>query len=127
MEGRDGVVSGSGGVAPVGSGAPSDYHVAQTYENPTKTPGSGPSLASGQPVAQVPAVAGMPMLKKRGRPKKYSPDGSASAALSPRPISSAAPPPVINFSAQKQGKVKTAGSVSKPKFEVENLGNLESL
>ncbi|PKI56170.1 hypothetical protein CRG98_023438 [Punica granatum] len=63
----------------------------------------------------------MPVKKKRGRPRKYRPDGSVPAALSPRPISSA-PPPVIDFSSQKRGKVKTAGSVSKPKFEVENLG-----
>ncbi|OWM71884.1 hypothetical protein CDL15_Pgr017767 [Punica granatum] len=121
MEGRDGVVSSSGGVTVVGSDAPSDYHVAPRSENPTQTPGSGQSPASGQPASLGPAVAGMPVKKKRGRPRKYRPDGSVPAALSPRPISSA-PPPVIDFSSQKRGKVKTAGSVSKPKFEVENLG-----
>lgn len=127
MEGRDGVVGGSGGVTVVGSDVPSDYHVAPRSENPSQTPGSGPSPASGQPVGAGPAVAGLRVQKKRGRPRKYSPDGSVPAALSPRPISSAAPPRVIDFSAQKRGKVKTAGSLSKPKFGVENLGNHRSL
>ncbi|KAK4748572.1 hypothetical protein SAY87_015158 [Trapa incisa] len=122
MEGRDGVVS-SSGVTVVGSDVPSDYHVAPRSENPTQTPGSTQPLVSVQPVSLGPAVAGMPLKKKRGRPRKYGPDGSVVAvALSPRPISSSAPPPLIDFSIQKRGKVRSAGSVSKPKFEVENLG-----
>ncbi|KAK4768881.1 hypothetical protein SAY86_027031 [Trapa natans] len=127
MEGRDGVVSSSGGVTVVGSDVPSVYHVAPRSENPTQTPGSVLPVASVQPVFLGPALAGMPVKKKRGRPRKYGPDGSGSGsvagALSPRPISSSAPPPpLIDFSVQKRGKVRSAGSVSKPKFEVENLG-----
>ncbi|XP_050376783.1 AT-hook motif nuclear-localized protein 1 [Argentina anserina] len=121
MEGREAV--NSSGVTVVGSDAPSDYHVAPRVENPANNAGSAPA----PPVAAaVPAVAGgeMPVKKKRGRPRKYGPDGSVTMALSPKPISSAAPPPVIDFSAEKQprGKVKPASSVSKTKYEVENLG-----
>uniref|UniRef100_A0A7N0VK91 AT-hook motif nuclear-localized protein n=1 Tax=Kalanchoe fedtschenkoi TaxID=63787 RepID=A0A7N0VK91_KALFE len=49
--------------------------------------------------------------KKRGRPRKYGPDGVA-AAISPKPISSSAPahPPVIDFSAPKRGKIRSPGS-----------------
>ncbi|MBA0762116.1 hypothetical protein Gotri_024665 [Gossypium trilobum] len=43
-------------------------------------------------------------------------------ALSPKPISTAAPPPVIDFSAAKRGKVKSPTPVSKARFEVENIG-----
>ncbi|TQD81701.1 hypothetical protein C1H46_032753 [Malus baccata] len=118
MEGREGV--NSSGVTVVGSDAPSDYHVAPRSENPTHNAGSTPQA----PVAPPQAAAGsMPMKKKRGRPRKYGPDGSVTMALSPKPISSSAPPPppVIDFSAEKRGKVKPS-SVSKTKYEVENLG-----
>lgn len=125
MEGRDGVTASSGGgVTVVGSDAPSDYHVAPRAENPTPAPGSAPppAVATAAP-PPPPAAAGTLVKKKRGRPRKYGPDGPVGAPLSPRPISSAAPPPpVIDFSTPKRGKVKPAGSVSKPKFEVENLG-----
>ncbi|CAN6712753.1 unnamed protein product [Malus baccata var. baccata] len=118
MEGREGV--NSSGVTVVGSDAPSDYHVAPRSENPTHNAGSTPQA----PVAPPQVAAGsMPMKKKRGRPRKYGPDGSVTMALSPKPISSSAPPPppVIDFSAEKRGKVKPS-SVSKTKYEVENLG-----
>lgn len=126
MEGRDGVGASSGGVTVVGSDAPSAYHVAPRAENPNPTPGSAPPPATVAP--PPPAAAGILAKKKRGRPRKYGPDGSGGPALSPRPISSAAPPPpVIDFSTPKRGKVKPAGSVSKPKFEVENLGKCSEM
>lgn len=116
MEGREGVVSSSGGVTVVGSDAPSDYHVAPRPENPTKMPGStaGSSPSSLDPLAK----------KKRGRPRKYGPDGSLATPLSPKPISSAAPP-VIDFSAPKRGKVKPVGSLVKPSYEAENSGKVD--
>lgn len=133
MEARDGV---SSAVTVVGSDAPSDYHVAPRTENPattggstTPTPSSAPAAPGSVPppqsavVGAVPAAMTMPMKKKRGRPRKYGPDGSVTMALSPKPISSSAPPHVIDFSAEKRGKVRPASSVSKAKFEVENLGN----
>ncbi|KAG4206484.1 hypothetical protein ERO13_A03G011400v2 [Gossypium hirsutum] len=131
MESREIVTTNTatGGVKVVGSDAPSDYHIAPRSENPTQnpTPGSAPpSQPQPQPAAQpVPppvSVVGMPLKKKRGRPRKYGPDGSVTMALSPKPISTAAPPPVIDFSAAKRGKVKSPTPVSKAKFEVENIG-----
>ncbi|XP_015083800.1 AT-hook motif nuclear-localized protein 1-like [Solanum pennellii] len=127
------------GVTVVGSDAPSDYHVApRTTENPSQVSGSAPQITNITPTpvtgagAGVVAVAGALALvkKKRGRPRKYGPDGVAvpsAAALSPKPISSAAPvsSPVIDFSSEKRGKIRPVGLFSKPhmpKLEVENSG-----
>ncbi|MBA0735884.1 hypothetical protein Gogos_019686 [Gossypium gossypioides] len=131
MESREIVTTNTatGGVKVVGSDAPSDYHIAPRSENPTQnpTPGSAPPSqpqpqSAAQPVPPPVSVVGMPLKKKRGRPRKYGPDGSVTMALSPKPISTAAPPPVIDFSAAKRGKVKSPTPVSKAKFEVENIG-----
>lgn len=120
--------SGGGGVTVVGSDAPSDYQIAPRSENPNPTPGSAPPPPPQAPPAPpLSAAATMPMKKKRGRPRKYGPDGTVTMALSPKPISSAAPassPPVIDFSAEKRGKVKP---VSKAKYELENLGKMIKL
>ncbi|THG19448.1 AT-hook motif nuclear-localized protein 1-like [Camellia sinensis] len=123
MEGRE-VIS-SSGVTVVGSDAPSDYHVAPRTENPSQVTGSAPASAVG--VSPPSAAAGFPLTvkKKRGRPRKYGPDGTVTMALSPKPISSSAPSPVIDFSSEKRGKVRPAGSASKQqqhKMEMENLG-----
>lgn len=71
-----------------------------------------------------------PLKKKRGRPRKYGPDGSVTMALSPKPISSSAPPPVIDFSAvHKRGKFRPVGTASKQqqhKVEVENNLGIDS-
>ncbi|KAJ7944819.1 AT-hook motif nuclear-localized protein [Quillaja saponaria] len=126
MEARDGV---SSAVTVVGSDAPSDYHVAPRTENSVATGGSTtPAQAPPEsvplppPAAEAAAAPSIPVKKKRGRPRKYGPDGSVTMALSVKPISSSAPSPVIDFSAQKRGKVKPASSMSKTKFEVENIG-----
>ncbi|XP_038679102.1 AT-hook motif nuclear-localized protein 1-like [Tripterygium wilfordii] len=118
------VVSSSGGVTVVGSDAASDYHVAPRSENPNPSSGSALLQSAAQPQPPPNAAApAMPGKKKRGRPRKYAPDGSATAPLSPKPISSAAPPPVIDFSSDRRQKVKPASSVSKTtKYEMENLG-----
>lgn len=125
------------GVTVVGSDAPSDYHVApRTTENPNQVAVSVPQLvkphvvvspttATGAGTVSAGAMA-VVMKKKRGRPRKYGPDGVA-APISPKPISSAAPvgSPVIDFSAEKRGKIRPVGLVSKPhmpKMEVENSG-----
>ncbi|XP_028762766.1 AT-hook motif nuclear-localized protein 1 [Neltuma alba] len=130
MEARDGIGS---AVTVVGSDDPSEYHVAPRTENPATTGGSTtpapapPAQGSARPpqtaaAGGTPTTMMMPGKKKRGRPRKYGPDGSVTMALSPKPISSSAPPQVIDFSADKRGKVRPASSVSKSKFEVENLG-----
>ncbi|PHT96094.1 AT-hook motif nuclear-localized protein 1 [Capsicum annuum] len=103
------------GVTVVGSDAPSDYHMAPrtTSENPSQV--------------VKPQVVGLALVKKkRGRPRKYGPDGVA-IPISPKPISSAAPgaSPVIDFSVEKRGKIRPVGLVSKPhmpKLEVDNSG-----
>ncbi|XP_022738581.1 AT-hook motif nuclear-localized protein 1-like [Durio zibethinus] len=131
MESRDAVTTttATGGVTVVGSDAPSDYHIAPRSENASQslTPGSStppqpPSKSAVQPALLPVLVAGMPVKKKRGRPRKYGPEGSVTMALSPKPISTAAPPSVIDFSAGKRGKVKSPTFVSKAKYELENLG-----
>ncbi|KAK1564942.1 hypothetical protein Q3G72_015242 [Acer saccharum] len=109
------------GVTVVGSDAPSDYHIAPRSDNPTPNPNPAP-VSTLLPSPQSAATA-LPAKKKRGRPRKYGPDGTVTKALSPKPISSAAPsPPVIDFSAEKQRKVKPPSSLTKSKYEVENLG-----
>ncbi|KAL6349391.1 hypothetical protein AAG906_034048 [Vitis piasezkii] len=135
MEGREGASgAGGGAVTVVGSDAPSEYHVAARTENPSPVAGSSPAVTPAVAVPQpapapapapVPAaaVAMMPAKKKRGRPRKYGPDGTVTMALSPKPISSSAPgPPVIDFSVEKRGKIRPVGSASKSKMELENLG-----
>lgn len=130
MEGREGISS--SGVTVVGSDAPSDYHVApRTTENPTQVSGSTPVAMAALAVTPLPATAAgdivpVAVKKKRGRPRKYVPDGSVnSVALSPKPISSSVPPPVIDFSSEKRGKVRTTGSAGKhhqPRMELESVG-----
>lgn len=128
MENREGVTS--GGVTVVGSDAPTTYHVAPRAENPNQVAGSMPPATSQVGIspssATGSAVATIPGKKKRGRPRKYGPDGAVTMALSPKPISSSVPSPVIDFSSEKRAKVRPAGSASKQqqKTEVDNLGDL---
>nr|GEV02597.1 AT-hook motif nuclear-localized protein 1-like [Tanacetum cinerariifolium] len=113
----------------VGSDAPSDYQIAPRSE-PPKLPTVGsvipPQSITSQlglsPITTTTSPPTQPSLtttittekKKRGRPRKYAEDGSVRKALSPKPISSAAPPPpVIDFSAAKRGKIRPT-SAGKP-------------
>ncbi|WOG81668.1 hypothetical protein DCAR_0100819 [Daucus carota subsp. sativus] len=128
------------GVTVVGSDAPSEYHVAPRTENSnqvaagsTQTEPAQVAVSEAQvtvpPATQMVGPLAMvvaPVKKKRGRPRKYGPDGSVTKALSPKPISSAAPPSVIDFSAEKpKGKIKPAGSANKhfAKMGMESLGD----
>ncbi|KAF5453367.1 hypothetical protein F2P56_028273 [Juglans regia] len=120
MEARDGM---STGVTVIGAEAPSAYHVAPRTENLSQNPAAGsPAVAADSPVSV--GLAGTTGKKKRGRPRKYGPDGSVTAALSPMPISSSAPPGG-NFSATKRGKVRPSGLEYKQhkKMGMENFGN----
>lgn len=128
------------GVTVVGSDAPSEYHVAPRTENSnqvaagsTQTEPAQVAVSEAQvtvpPATQMVGPLAMvvaPVKKKRGRPRKYGPDGSVTKALSPKPISSSAPPPVIDFSAEKpRGKVRPVGLTAKqhqPKMQMEGLG-----
>ncbi|KAK6935267.1 PPC domain [Dillenia turbinata] len=125
MEEREGVVS--AGVTVVSSDAPSDYHVAPRVENPSQVAGSSQAPLNVAPTVGTAVVLPQTAVKKkRGRPRKYGPDGSVTMALSPKPIASSAPP-VIDFSANKPAKIRPTPSVNKyqqqqSKFELENLG-----
>ena len=141
MEGREGVSGASGAVTVVASDAPSEFHVSVQTENPTQVAGSSPAVTPAVAVYQpappptvtaavvTASLAGtMPGKKKRGRPRKYGPDGSVKMALSPKPISSSTPgPPVIDFTVEKRGKIRPVGSASKSKMKLENLGNYSTL
>ncbi|KZV19439.1 DNA-binding protein ESCAROLA [Dorcoceras hygrometricum] len=134
MEGAN-TMSGSG-VAMVGSNTPTptDHHLAPrtTEEKPNQVTGSAAAAAppvSSSPPADAATVVGgaVALKKKRGRPRKYGHDGSVSMALSPKPLSSSAPSPVIDFSSvQKRGKVRyVGGSATKMqelRMETESLG-----
>ncbi|EPS57747.1 hypothetical protein M569_17070, partial [Genlisea aurea] len=105
----------------VGSDGSPNYHVASrtTSENPVTITGSEPQNVTATPPVSVSVDTAPPppppppgsssssiVKKRRGRPRKYAPDGSV--ALSPKPISSAAPPPVIDFTAgSKRGKIRS--------------------
>lgn len=127
----------SSGVTVVGSDSPSEYHVAVRTETPVtgSVPHMTPHVGVSPAPAPAPAMVVSPVSvdltgikKKRGRPRKYGPDGSVTKALSPKPISSSAPPPVIDFSVEKpRGKVRPVGLPAKqhqPKMQMEGLGKL---
>ncbi|KAF5179504.1 At-hook motif nuclear-localized protein [Thalictrum thalictroides] len=143
MEGRE--VMSSGGITVMGADAPSNYHVAvRSNENPNQIGGST-SVATSVSVAigggggsGTSGIGGTAAVKKkRGRPRKYGPDGTVSLAISPMPISSSAPaaspvqtsvaaPLTGEFSTEKRGRGRPAGSVNKQQQKVEvveNLGN----
>ncbi|KAJ9171276.1 hypothetical protein P3X46_014665 [Hevea brasiliensis] len=95
METREGLTS---GVTVIGAEAPSTYHVAPRTENTSQM-----GLAGAVSPLSV-GLTGTTEKKKRGRPRKYGPDGTVARALSPMPISSSAPPGG-DFSGGKLGKV----------------------
>lgn len=132
MEGREGMNS-STGVTVVGSDAPSDFHISPSTEPPSQLTTTGSTAVtalvavSPQSTAAPPPLGVMPlsMKKKRGRPRKYAPDGSVNqTTLSPKPISSAGSSPVIDFSSGKRAKIRppTAEKHSS-KIRMESLGD----
>lgn len=122
MEGREGL---SSGVTVIGAEAPSAYHVAPRSEPPSQSH-HVPEVAGGaQNVGASPVSVGLDgtaVKKKRGRPRKYGPDGSVAMALSPLPISSSAP--LSNdFSSGKRGKSGGIEYKKHKKMGLEHLGN----
>lgn len=125
--------SSASGVAVKGEEAPDGFRVAPRTENPTQLAGT-PTIVAASPVSvAVPSTEGK---KKRGRPRKYGPDGAkagagagavagakaASLALSPMPISSSIPL-TGEFSAWKRGRGRPVDSVKKShKSEYESPG-----
>ncbi|XP_042502382.1 AT-hook motif nuclear-localized protein 1-like [Macadamia integrifolia] len=133
MEGREGM---STGVAVMGADAHPNFHVAARTENPNSVaaatvaaapPAAPPAAATPVGTSQVSvALPGATVKKKRGRPRKYGPDGAVSLALSPMPISSSAPaPPTGDFSGNNKrgrGRPNFFKQQQQQRMEVENMG-----
>lgn len=137
MEGQEGI---SSGVTVKGDEAPDSYRVAARNENPNQfdvssvvppPPGMAapPVSMAAQPVSMAapalnPAVTpGTEVKKKRGRPRKYGPDGKLNMPLSPMPIS-ASIPMTGEFSTTpwKRGRGRAVDSLKKQhKMEFESI------
>ncbi|KAI9182030.1 hypothetical protein LWI28_021341 [Acer negundo] len=114
----------STGVTVIGAEAPSAYHVAPRAENPNQTAGGSPAVTV-TPVTV--GLTGATEKKKRGRPRKYGPDGTP-VALSPMPISSSVPHSG-DFSSGKRarGRVSSGFESKQPlkRMGVDNFGGGE--
>ncbi|XVF50697.1 hypothetical protein PTKIN_Ptkin04bG0123200 [Pterospermum kingtungense] len=104
--------------------ASESYLFAPRTGNAATYAGSTMQAASAAP-ATVAAPPGSgtssKMKKKRGRPRKYAPDGSLATAISPMPISSSIPL-TGDFSAWKRGRGGSVDTVVKKsqKYELES-------
>ncbi|XP_041007444.1 AT-hook motif nuclear-localized protein 6-like isoform X2 [Juglans microcarpa x Juglans regia] len=99
---------------------PESYRIGPGTENPTQLGGPTMAVTAASPVSV--ATPGTRMKKKRGRPRKYGPDGAVSQALSPMPISSSIPL-TGEFSAWKRGRGRPIESVKKShKHEYQSSG-----
>ncbi|KAA8539836.1 hypothetical protein F0562_026528 [Nyssa sinensis] len=117
MEENEGM-NGSG-VTVKGEEAPESYRVAARSENPSQLSGSMIAVAATPVSVAAPSTA---VKKKRGRPRKYGPDGTVRTALSPMPIS-ASIPLTGDYSAWKNGKARPIDSFKKKhKLEFESSG-----
>ena len=114
MEGQEGI-NNSYGVTPKREEAP-EIHRAPATDNVNQLTGSAPVEVSAA------AAGGTEGKKKRGRPRKYAPDGT----LSPTPIS-ASIPLTGDFSAWKQGRGRPIDSFKKKhKLVFETPGKIHS-
>ncbi|XP_007052043.2 PREDICTED: AT-hook motif nuclear-localized protein 1 [Theobroma cacao] len=110
------------GVTVIGAEAPSAYHMAPRTENANQI-GGGSTTVDASPVSV--GLTGSTEKKKRGRPRKYGPDGTIARALSPMPISTSVPPGGGEFSSGgKRGRGRGSGYQIKHQkgTEMENLG-----
>ncbi|XP_020219451.1 AT-hook motif nuclear-localized protein 1 [Cajanus cajan] len=121
MEGREGM---SSGVTVIGAEAPSAYQMAPRSEVPSQGGPVPPEAATGTMGVSPVSVGldGTAVKKKRGRPRKYGPDGSVTMALSPMPISSSAPFS-NDFSSGKRGKPRGMEYKLQKKFGVDHFGD----
>lgn len=104
------------GVTVIGAEAPSNYHVSPRPDAPPQVTVS-PSVVT--PTSS--GMAGIIEKKKRGRPRKYGPDGSAVRTLSPMPITASAPPSTGTYpiGSGKRGRGRLSNSESKHGHRVE--------
>ncbi|XP_054812133.1 AT-hook motif nuclear-localized protein 6-like [Prosopis cineraria] len=115
-----GLFGGHTGTAPAPAPAPAPTTA------PIPSPASAPvpsSVSAPEPVSVAAAPASTDVVKKkRGRPRKYGPDGKLALALSPMPISSSIPL-TGDFSLWKRGRGRPVESVKKSfKYEFESPG-----
>ncbi|WVZ16985.1 hypothetical protein V8G54_009967 [Vigna mungo] len=128
MEAREGI---SSGVTVIGAEAPSAYHVAPRSEAPNQVHvpdgGGGGGILGAAAIGISPVSVGLDgsAKKKRGRPRKYGPDGSVTMALSPMPISSSAPSS-NDFSSGKRGKMRGMEYKQSKKLGLDYLGDLNA-
>ncbi|XP_030533033.1 AT-hook motif nuclear-localized protein 6-like [Rhodamnia argentea] len=120
MEGKEDVTS---GVTLKGDEAPEKFSVTPPLnERPGQV--DGPTMVAAPPALTVTPVStatpSTEVKKKRGRPRKYGPDG---VALSPMPIS-ASIPLTGEYSAWQRGRGRPIDSMKKKhKFEFESPGD----
>ncbi|CAI0403520.1 unnamed protein product [Linum tenue] len=121
----------SSGVTVRGDEAPESYRVAPRAEisnpnpnsasiNPNPVQNNSTQFSSPPPPASSPPGSGGTLVKKkRGRPRKYGPDGSLNPTLSPMPISASIPLTGGDFSSPstswKRGRGRAIDSVKKQK------------
>ncbi|KAK0596778.1 hypothetical protein LWI29_018948 [Acer saccharum] len=131
MEGKEENNLSSGGVTVKrDEAAPDSFKVAPHVENSSPFP--GPTVAASATAAppspvtttSVPvsgsSATGTEGKKKRGRPRKYGPDGTVAMPLSPMPIS-ASIPMTGEYSAWKRGRGRPVDSTKKsPKLEYDS-------
>ncbi|XP_009603504.1 AT-hook motif nuclear-localized protein 2 [Nicotiana tabacum] len=100
--------------------ASENYKMAPRNETTNGFSGSVAAVTPVNPVSM--ATPSTEVKKKRGRPKKYGPDGSVSTALSPMPISASIPLPG-DFSGWKNSGSRPVESFKKKqKFELSSPG-----
>ncbi|KAL0923340.1 hypothetical protein M5K25_007393 [Dendrobium thyrsiflorum] len=127
--------------APAGPRIENPSHGVGVISSTATAAGMGPA-AQPQPQQPVPAgpsssgvaigpgslSAAIPVKKKRGRPRKYAPDGSV-LPLNPTPISASLPPGEYSAPAvisMKRGRGRPSGFLTKkqPRIDLESLGEM---
>ncbi|KAE8665780.1 AT-hook motif nuclear-localized protein 1 [Hibiscus syriacus] len=113
------------GVTVIGAEAPSAYQMAPRTENANQIGGGGSTAVDVSAVSV--GLTGSIEKKKRGRPRKYGPDGTMARALSPMPISLSVPPGAGEFLSSgggKRGRGRGSGYQIKHHkgMDMENLG-----
>lgn len=97
--------------------APSNYHMVSRTESTPIPPGTlaviPPPVATAFPISSE--------KKKRGRPRKYGPDGAVARTISPTPISA-------DFLSKKVSVARPESEKkARNKVGAENLGNVQVL
>ncbi|CAI9092093.1 OLC1v1027243C2 [Oldenlandia corymbosa var. corymbosa] len=88
MEEKEGMNSG-GFTVTTGSEASESFRIEPSAENPGQLSGSAVKSSEVTPISAASPTT--EAKKRRGRPRKYAPDGSVPVALSPMPISASIP------------------------------------